>query len=79
MILKNQSKKSWRTGYTAREVIKMTEFKNDVELLNTAISLYDGGWRATDRDQIKSEYDFKYDSDLDAICEILLRLESENK
>ena len=57
----------------------MTEFKNDVELLDTAIALYDGGWRAVDRDQIKAEYDFKYDADVDKICEILHRLDSENK
>lgn len=56
----------------------MTEYKTDVELLNTAISLYDGGWRAVDRDQIKVEYDFKYDEDVDKICEILHRLDSEN-
>ena len=36
----------------------------------TAASLYDGGWRAEDRDDIKDEYDFT-DAQVDRICEKL--------
>lgn len=36
----------------------------------TAASLYDGGWRAEDRDALKDEYDFT-DAQVDRICEKL--------
>lgn len=36
----------------------------------SSVSLYDGGWRSSDRDQLRLEYDLS-DSDLDFICEIL--------
>ena len=35
--------------------------------LETASSLYDGGWRASDREDLKSEYHFD-DQTLDLVC-----------
>lgn len=39
-----------------------------------AASLYDGGWRAADRDDIKNEYDLT-DEQTDKICEKLAEYE----
>ena len=36
----------------------------------SAAALYDGGWRAEDRDQLIAEYDLT-DEDADVICEFL--------
>lgn len=44
----------------------------------TAPALYDGGWRAEDRDEMKHEYDFS-DKELDIICEELEKIENRNK
>lgn len=43
---------------------------NPVDLETEAASLYDGGWRAEDRDAIQKEYDLT-DDDTDAIVEKL--------
>lgn len=43
-----------------------------------APSLYDGGWRAEDRDEMKHEYDLS-DEELDIICEALENIENQNK
>ena len=45
-----------------------------IELETTAASLYDGGWRAADRDAIQKEYDLT-DDDTDAIVENLKKYE----
>lgn len=44
----------------------------------TAPSLYDGGWRAEDRDEMKDCYDLS-DEELDIICEELENIENQNK
>lgn len=46
-----------------------------VELETEAASLYDGGWRAKDRDAIQKEYDLT-DDDTDAIAEKLSEYEN---
>lgn len=46
-----------------------------VELETEAASLYDGGWRAKDRDAIQKEYDLT-DDDADAIAEKLAEYEN---
>ena len=45
----------------------------DIE--GSAAALYDGGWRANDRDQIKAEYELD-DDDADALAEQLARIKS---
>lgn len=47
---------------------------NEIELRETASNLYDGGWRASDREYLKAEYDFS-EYELDIICEALLDFE----
>lgn len=44
----------------------------------TAPALYDGGWRAKDRNDMKDCYDL-YDEELDIICEELEKIENRNK
>lgn len=41
----------------------------------TAASLYDGGWRAEDRDQLVSEYNLTTE-DADNICKLLEEMEA---
>lgn len=45
-------------------------FKYDADYDTMAASLYDGGWRAEDRDDIKDEYDLT-DEQTEKICERL--------
>lgn len=40
-------------------------------------ALYDGGWKAEDRDQLIKEYELT-DEEADKICEILEKYEKEN-
>lgn len=40
--------------------------------------LYDGGWRAEDREQLISEYGLSED-EVDVICALLSELEAESK
>lgn len=40
-----------------------------------AAALYDGGWRAEDRDQLKAEYDLS-DEDLERIVDLLAEYEA---
>lgn len=47
---------------------------NDVE--SSAAALYDGGWRAEDKDQLIAEYDLTED-EADVLCEQLEQLEPE--
>lgn len=42
----------------------------------TAAALYDGGWRAEDRDWLIDEYDLT-EEEADTICEYLNRYEEE--
>lgn len=48
------------------------KYWNDIRqrMQDTAASLYDGGWRADDREQLKTEYDFTED-ELDELCKQL--------
>ena len=43
----------------------------------SAAALYDGGWKAEDRDQHIKEYELT-DEEADKICEILEKYEKEN-
>ena len=43
----------------------------------SAAALYDGGWKAEDRDQFIEEYELT-DEEADKICEILVKYEKEN-
>ena len=45
------------------------------EFLNTAIALYDGGWRSEDYDMLSSEYNFTADECAE-ICHELAYIES---
>lgn len=45
---------------------------------HSAAALYDGGWRASDRDQLIAEYGLTED-EADAICAELERMESNDK
>lgn len=45
---------------------------------NAAPSLYDGGWRAEDRDDMRDYYHLS-DEELDIICEELENIENRNK
>lgn len=47
---------------------------NDIE--SSAAALYDGGWRAADRDELIAEYGLT-DADADAICAKLSEYENE--
>lgn len=47
------------------------------DIATSAAALYDGGWRAEDRDQLIAEYDLTAD-DADAICELLKDIEEAN-
>lgn len=40
-----------------------------------AAALYDGGWRASDRDELAEEYDLT-PADADKICEYLAKFDS---
>ena len=44
----------------------------------SAASLYDGGWRAEDREQLISEYDLT-EKEADEICEWLKKFEESDK
>jgi hypothetical protein len=41
------------------------------ELQSSAAFLFDGGWRAADKEQIKAEYGYTDGAELDAICGLL--------
>lgn len=43
---------------------------------DSAIALFDGGWRAADRDSLRDEYQLEQ-ADLDAIVEDLRAMESD--
>ena len=45
---------------------------------NAAPALYDGGWRAEDRDELKDCYDLT-DEELGIICDALENIENQNK
>lgn len=45
---------------------------NDIQ--RAASNLYDGGWRAEDRDQLIKEYELT-EEEADAICEELAKIE----
>ena len=42
----------------------------------SAAALYDGGWRAEDKDQIVEEYELT-EEEADKLCEILAELEND--
>lgn len=46
------------------------------DIATSAAALYDGGWRAEDRDRLITEYDLTAE-DADAICEALKDMEEE--
>lgn len=46
--------------------------------MDSAVALYDGGWRSSDRDQLISEYDLTPDQ-ADEIAAALAEIESEEE
>ena len=56
------------TGADDGRVERMNTMINDYEA--SAAALYDGGWRAEDRDQLIYEYDLTAE-EADKICELL--------
>ena len=62
-------------GYSLDYSIEDRPSTDPVELETEAASLYDGGWRAEDRDAIQKEYDLT-DDDTDAIVEKLAEYEN---
>jgi hypothetical protein len=44
------------------------------DITSAAAALYDGGWRADDRDELIAEYDLT-EEEADAICEMLREYE----
>lgn len=46
------------------------------DYLASAAALYDGGWRAEDKDQIVEEYELT-EEEADKLCEILEELEKD--
>lgn len=46
------------------------------DIATSAAALYDGGWRADDRDRLITEYDLTVE-DAEAICELLKDMEEE--
>ena len=56
--------------------------KDPIEIATTASYLFDGGWRATDREMILEEYGPEYGltaEDADAICAELARIEEASE
>lgn len=47
------------------------------DIQSSAAALYDGGWRASDKEQLISEYGLTQD-EADALCKELLSLEKSN-
>ena len=52
--------------------------KDEAEFSTMAAALYDGGWRAEDRDDLKAEYDLT-DEKADKICEYLKSYDEEEQ
>ena len=52
--------------------------KDEAEFSTMAAALYDGGWRAEDRDDLKAEYDLT-DEEADKICEYLKSYDEEEQ
>ena len=48
---------------------------NQYEIEQAADVLYAGGWRSEDREQLKIEYGFLDDEELDALCKALAEQE----
>lgn len=48
------------------------------DVSSSAAALYDGGWRAKDKDQLIEEYELT-EEDAVAICEMLLSFEEDEK
>ena len=43
---------------------------------SSAASLYDGGWRSTDAEELKAEYDLT-DEEVEKICSLLEEMEND--
>lgn len=48
------------------------------EISSSAAALYDGGWRSTDADQLRTEYDLT-EEEVQELCTALADLEKKNK
>lgn len=55
---------------------RMDTMKNNSNTQSSAAALYDGGWRAKDRDELKAAYGLT-DDEADDICECLESFEQE--
>lgn len=70
---KKESPGEVENGTRKREELIMESAKM-IELETTAASLYDGGWRAADREELKGEYGFT-DEELEVVTEKLKEYE----
>lgn len=48
------------------------------DVSSSAAALYDGGWRSTDADQLRTEYDLS-EEETQELCAALADLEEKNK
>nr|DAO34744.1 MAG TPA: protein of unknown function (DUF5053) [Caudoviricetes sp.] len=48
------------------------------DVSSSAAALYDGGWRSTDADQLRTEYDLT-EEETQELCAALADLEEKNK
>ena len=57
-------------------VIEKVYVASDYDMRKAAGPLYGGGWRASDRDMLKADYDL-FDHEVDKLCELLQAIEDE--
>lgn len=60
------------------QLVDKGTFMSDVEIEDVACSLYDGGWRKEDKEEIINEYDCT-ENEAIMICNYLENLEEENE
>lgn len=59
----------WPGANEKKEVITMTDYSS------SAAALYDGGWRADDRDELITEYQLT-EEEADELCKILAEFDA---
>ena len=62
-------------NYIEQIISNIKEVKTVRDYESMAAALYDGGWRAEDREQLKAEYDLT-DEDLERIIDLLATYEA---
>lgn len=62
------------------EEISRPEPMNESEAYTVACSLYDGGWRASDREDLETCPDYQWgEGDVEKVCEVLQELEEKEE